>query len=168
MYYVIYMCVLYVCMCVCVCSLTFCLKFVIILKKTSLVLKKIWRLPDVPELHMDGLTLESYDVLPLWTLDQHWSSYRQVPRAGFNRPRSPEISMFYTIIMQWEFDHLGLLECCVDSSSISSYNYSTSIASYGSDSVLCTLRTYNKAKGQGFSLTMYIPDVHQAEEVNTS
>ena len=56
---------------------------------------------------MYGVPLGRSCVLPLPPLDPNWQSSRPGPRPG---PRSPEISTFYTIIKQWEFDHFGLLD----------------------------------------------------------
>ena len=109
---------------------------------------------------MYGVPLGRSCVLPLPPLDPNWQSSRPGPRPG---PRSPEISTFYTIIKQWEFDHFELLDCCVARSSTSSDSNSTSKASYGSRSVVCTHRTYSVAKG---SATMYALCVHRGEEVN--
>ena len=88
---------------------------------------------------------------------------RKAQHQASTGPRSPEISTFYTIIKQWEFDHFELLDCCVARSSTSSDSNSTSKASYGSRSVVCTHRIYSVAKG---SATMYALCVQRGEEVN--
>ena len=151
--------VLYVCMCVCVCSLTFCLIFCIICKKLSLVLKKYGRYLKVRKctwMACPWRALASFPFkLQINTGDQIAKTLEQVSTG----PRSPEISTFYTIIKQWEFDHFELLDFCVPSNSTSSDSNSTS----GSGSEVCTHRTYSVAKGFA---TMYVVCVQRSEQVN--
>ena len=145
---------------VCMCMFThIVLYFLHYLQKTFNSLKKRWPLPEGPEMHMSAVPLGRSCVFPLPLSDPHWQWSRPGQRPG---PRSPEISTFYTIIKQWEFDHVGLLECCVASSTSSSDSNSTSNASYGSVSVVCTHRKYSLAKG---STTMYALCVQRGEEV---
>ena len=149
---------------VCMCMFTHILSyFLYYLQKTIPSFKKIWPLPEGPEMHMDGLPLGGSCVLPLQTIDQHWRLEAQPLDQASPGPRSSEISMFYTIIKQWDFDHFELLDCCVASSSTSSDSNRTSNASYGSGSVVCTHRMYSVAKG---SAAMYALGVHGGEEVN--
>ena len=102
------------------------------LQKSIPSFKKIWPFTSRSVITHGWLPTEERQRPP--TPNFRYTLTTRCPRlkTWLNGLQKPRISTFYTIIKQWEFDHFGLLGCCVASSSSSSDNYSNSNTSYGS------------------------------------